>query len=251
MEMVKAKSIIAHFLGMEVHEIDDSTVMNHTAVRSSLLLHRMYAALADEGYILEDPTSIENFGDLCRVISASGNDTVTKGLTMDLTASQSLERSEFFSSGIDIEKVSLFKNIDEYVSDSFFTENFTAAEIQYCISKPHPQQSFAGLFCAKEAIVKADNSFKKTKFNSINISHNCADKPIFEGFSLSISHSEDYAVAVAVKFNLTEFPQLVQKEIEQLVEHEKNKTIKFSRVYFALSLSFITLFLLVFFYDFY
>ena len=102
MEMVKAKSIIAHFLGMEVHEIDDSTVMNHTAVRSSLLLHRMYAALADEGYILEDPTSIENFGDLCRVISASGNDTVTKGLTMDLTASQSLERSEFFSSGIDI-----------------------------------------------------------------------------------------------------------------------------------------------------
>ncbi|KAI8872143.1 fatty acid synthase [Ramicandelaber brevisporus] len=56
--------------------------------------------------------------------------------------------------GVDVELVSAV-NID---SDTFISRNFTAAEIQYCRSRPDPQASFAGRWSAKEAVIKAVSS---------------------------------------------------------------------------------------------
>lgn len=54
--------------------------------------------------------------------------------------------------GVDIADVSRIKSAME---NPAFTERvFTAAEREYCNSRPRPDESFAGIFCAKEAAVK-------------------------------------------------------------------------------------------------
>jgi len=250
MDMQKAKLVIAHFLKIEAGDIDNSTVMNHTAVPSSLLLHRMYAALADEGYILEDPAAIVNFGDFSRSFSANVDDFILESIDRTTTI-ETNEVNSFISSGIDIEEVLSIENTDDYANNIFYQENFSKEEIQYCVAKADPRQSFAGLFSAKEAIVKADSTFKKTKFNQINITHNVFNKPIFEGFSISISHSKNYAVAIASKVDLVELRSFMTKEIQQVLKSERKKQLKLVALITALSLSLITISFLVFFYDFY
>ena len=52
--------------------------------------------------------------------------------------------------GVDIEDISNV-SID---NDSFLDRNFTPAEREYCLNAPDPQSSFAGRWCAKEAVFK-------------------------------------------------------------------------------------------------
>ena len=251
MDMQKAKSIIAHFSKVEVDEIDKSTVMNHTVVPSSLLLHRMYAALADKGYIVEDPSSIVTYGDFLTALTINTKDFILKSVDAETISNEMLEGDFFFSSGIDIEEISLIKNIENHTRDPFFQENFSKDEIEFCMSKPNPQQSFAGLFSAKEAIVKADHSFKKTKFNKINITHDIFHKPIFKGFSISISHSAHHVVAIAIKVSAMELPSLMINEIKQAVKIERKRIAKFFTIMATLSLICITLIFWALSYDFY
>ena len=87
---------------------------------------------------------------------------------------------------------------NDFRNEGFYTDNFSEKEIAYCILQPNAYASFAGLFAAKEAIVKANNYNKNTKFNQLIIIHNTQGKPTFEGANISISHTNDSAVAVAV-----------------------------------------------------
>lgn len=97
-------------------------------------------------------------------------------------------------------------------SDAFVKRVYTSNERQYCLTRPNPHESFAGLFCAKEAVVKA----LKTGFgngimpNDIEITHNELGAPeviahgeaahLLQGksVSLSVSHDGGFAVAVAI-----------------------------------------------------
>ena len=227
MDMQKARSIIAHFLKIEVNEIDNDTVMNHTMVQSSLLLHRMFAALAGEGYVVGDPTSIVTYGDFLSALSPGTEDVILESIESEVISNEIIDDNILFSSGIDIEKISCIKSVENYATDSFFKENFSKEEIQFCISKPNPRQSFAGLFSAKEAIVKADHSFKKIKFNKINITHDAFHKPIFKGFSISISHSTHHVVAIALKVSVMELSAIMFDEIKLAVKIEKKRIAKF------------------------
>jgi phosphopantetheine--protein transferase-like protein len=101
--------------------------------------------------------------------------------------------------GVDIELVSNFPVTDNYAGHSFYQDNFTPEEIAYCIQQPSPAESFAGLFCAKEAMVKADNRMKEFNFSQLTIKHSNEGKPLTDGFSLSISHAGGLAIAVAVR----------------------------------------------------
>jgi phosphopantetheinyl transferase (holo-ACP synthase) len=90
-------------------------------------------------------------------------------------------------------------SVNDFREDEFYVMNFTPAEISYAILQPDPLATFAGLFAAKEAIVKSDNTIKNKAFNSIFIDHLPSGKPIYPGFSISISHTPTLAMASAVK----------------------------------------------------
>jgi phosphopantetheine--protein transferase-like protein len=100
--------------------------------------------------------------------------------------------------GIDIEEVDSMPRATDFRENEFYKMNFSSAEIAYCILQSNPYASFAGLFAAKEAIVKANNAKRNKQFNTITINHNTEGKPVYPGFSLSISHTNNVAVAVAL-----------------------------------------------------
>ncbi|HVU56155.1 MAG TPA: hypothetical protein VHD83_13915, partial [Puia sp.] len=64
------------------------------------------------------------------------------------------------------------------------------------ILQPDAYASFAGLFTAKEAMVKAGLGVRS--FHMIEIAHTPEGKPVFPGYQLSIAHAGPVAVAVAI-----------------------------------------------------
>src|SRR5438552_1635772 len=57
--------------------------------------------------------------------------------------------------GIDLVELSDFGRTLGRSGDRFIQRIYTEREIQYCRSQPHPSQSFAARFAAKEATMKA------------------------------------------------------------------------------------------------
>lgn len=248
MEIEKAKLVIAHFLDIDPSQIDQHTLMDHTVIKSSLLLHRMFAALAKEGYLLEDPASIETFGDFEQAISEeidSPPSIQNSEKEKETHHSNKKEAQSIFSVGIDIEKVSSLEETDDYFNNSFYLENFSFDEIKHCTSRANAQQSFAALFATKEAIIKADNSYKKTKFKNINVSHNELNKPYFKDFSISISHTEDFVVAVAVKLNSNILVDSIKYTNINYMNQNDTDIIKALKILTSLGLGILSIFLIL------
>ena len=192
---LQIKEIISTFIHKDVTEISANTVIDRTAVRSSIHVHRLYAALAEAGLVVANPNAIRTFGDLQQAA----------GLKPDPTAAPTgpvipdVSNSDAPFVGIDIEDVSNFVQATDYREDEFYKQSFSASEIAWCVLQPQPLASFAGKFAAKEAIVKADNSFTNVPFHLIEIQNAPTGKPQFKGFEISISHTPSTAAAVAIK----------------------------------------------------
>lgn len=105
-----------------------------------------------------------------------------------------------FEVGIDMQRVDeLFPHglpIDPKLDQSL-VEMFTLKELSYAQSKTDPEITLTGIFCAKEAIQKA--SSLRLGLKEIEVLPDEEGRPIYEGFKISISHSKNYAIAMAVK----------------------------------------------------
>lgn len=109
--------------------------------------------------------------------------------------------------GIDTVLISRIQKAIE--SEAFVKRVFTAVEQSYCNKKANPAESYAGIFCAKEAAVKALGvGFGRGMAPSdIVVTHTQAGAPVLKFYrgaaelfklynsSVSISHDGDYAVA--------------------------------------------------------
>jgi phosphopantetheine--protein transferase-like protein len=189
----KIREIVSGFIKVPAAQIAESTPIDRTVLKSSILLHRMYARLGEEGVVVNDYAGIKVFGDL---ISKQGG---TISLTTAPVYPQSGESPGASGVGIDIEEVAALPRVADLRKESFYTQNFTPAEIAYCILQADPYSSLTGLFAAKEAIVKADGQYRNRPFNTMEIGHSAEGRPEFPGIGLSISHAGGMAVAVAVR----------------------------------------------------
>lgn len=200
----KIKEIVARYTKLPEDQIQPGTVIDRSAMPSSILLHRMYASLATAGIVVENYWDIKTYGTLLqKVESGDPQQTATNFNTLQTFNNEPIHANGQTSIGIDIEEISMLPAATDYREDAFYTMHFAPQEIAYCILQSHPQASFAGLFAAKEAIVKADNSYLKVSFNSIIIDHLPNGKPTHPQFSISISHTAGIAVAVAVPLLVT------------------------------------------------
>ncbi len=237
-EYYDIKKIISNFVKMELTEITENTVIDKSVIQGSILIHRMYAEFAELGYHFDNYYGIKTFGELIKRLN--NENSATKELLTD-------KQSENFDSdikenniGIDIEKVSNFPNIIDYRENSFYKQNFSESEISHCLLQPNVNQSFAGLFAAKEAIVKANNLYKKVQFSKIEIFFDNLGKPKFKDFFISISHTDEYAVAVAF------LPVIeLKKDVQFINETDKKSNLFFWKLITLLSF-FISLFLVLF-----
>lgn len=107
--------------------------------------------------------------------------------------------------GIDI--VSISKFIDKSKSEYFIKRIFTENELLYAYSKTDINKTLAGIFAAKEATVKAFNLNlayilrKKIEILHINSIPVLSINQSIIHSDLSISHDEDYAIAICYKKN--------------------------------------------------
>ncbi|KAJ1725693.1 beta subunit of fatty acid synthetase [Coemansia erecta] len=122
--------------------------------------------------------------------------------------------------GVDIE---LIADIN-ITNDTFVERNFTAREQEYCRARPNVHASFAGKWCAKEAVIKAVSSLNPgwervwvrgsaAPLVDIEIcsgrsgapevvlhgeAKDAAEKAGVKSIKVSISHIDDFAIATAV-----------------------------------------------------
>ena len=105
--------------------------------------------------------------------------------------------------GLDIVEIDRVRDIARR-TPRFLKRVFTPKEIAYCRGKKRQWQHFAVRFAAKEAVWKALD--RKPALKDISVSRDADGKPgvllkgrPLAGFKLSLSHSERYALAVALK----------------------------------------------------
>jgi holo-[acyl-carrier protein] synthase len=113
------------------------------------------------------------------------------------------------SVGIDIAEVDRFRKKPLDRNAGFYSSIFTPREIKYCMKFVDPYPHFAGIFAAKEAVIKC----LRIKCRMINIEI-CRDsrgksapslrmkKKKNLNLDLSISHTEMLAIAVAVMIRI-------------------------------------------------
>jgi len=215
------KNIISTFIKIPVDNISENTIIDKTVVQGSILIHRMYAEIADIGYNIENYNNIRSFADLLQKTNHSEqvqlpDNQIIKDVTTNYDTNNSI--------GIDIEELSNFKTVEDYRDDNFYKQNFSEQEIAHCLLQENILQSFAGKFAAKEAIVKADNSLINNPFNKIEVLNDKNGKPFFQNLVVSISHTNKLTIAVAMQINNTKTTE--NKEIKPT----NNKIIKYLSV---------------------
>ncbi|MBQ8522332.1 MAG: holo-ACP synthase [Clostridia bacterium] len=110
--------------------------------------------------------------------------------------------------GIDIENIERFKNLSQHLIARVYTIN----EINYCQSRSNSHIHFAGIWCAKEAVVKALNDLSLT-VSEIEILHKPSGAPYInitpklqqyfeskniKNIHISISHTDTVATSIAM-----------------------------------------------------
>ncbi|MGZ3633829.1 MAG: holo-ACP synthase [Parachlamydiaceae bacterium] len=119
--------------------------------------------------------------------------------------------------GNDIIEIQRIARALERHGQRFLDQIFTIQEQTYCLRYQQPERCLAGRFAAKEAIVKAlGTGFSNgISWHDIEILNNTAGKPVvylserlkkqFQSLEiqLSISHSKEYATAVAIAYTET------------------------------------------------
>lgn len=117
-------------------------------------------------------------------------------------------------SGIDIVNVSRIRKILVEKRDKFYDKIFTNKEIEYISDNGHKPTTIAGFFAAKESISKVlGRGIGFVGWKDIEILHDSNGKPYvnmvgngrgvmenlgLDSIEISITHEEDYAVAIAI-----------------------------------------------------
>ncbi|TJX15187.1 NAD(P)H-hydrate dehydratase [Tissierella creatinini] len=141
--------------------------------------------------------------------------------------------------GIDIVKIERIKNILEKNSSGFYRRIFTQGEIEYIKNKD--EKTVAGLYAAKEAVSKlVGTGIGQLSFKDIEIYHEDKGKPRvkvlgklgdmlkaldIDEVDLSISHEDEYAIAIAVGTKAMNFME-VSEDFKGLLPNRKLNTHK-------------------------
>lgn len=218
---IKIKEIIAPFIGKDVLSISGDTLLDRNALKSSIYVHRMYARLSSQGFVVNDYGDINNFADLMDKLNFPKGSGTENNLVQGNTENH---KTDSFTPGvgIDIEEIAAFPETNDYRTHEFFVNNFSPEEISHCILQSYPLASFAGLFAAKEAILKANNEIRNKPFNTISIQHTQKGKPFYGNMHISISHISTVAIAVAFlqpKNNIEKSINFIEKPVAQPNQH--------------------------------
>ena len=236
----KLKQLIANTLKINASDIDDSFSLKTGKFKTSFgaaILDNIVKKVSGKRI---DCKKVNTFGELTALVDENSENSSTipvapEGVrepimpnsvsssapVMENTAStgstknpEGTERAENIENmtgnrivcGIDIQEIETFPDVADYWTESFYTDNFTSDEIAYCVTAASPRHSFAGRWCAKEALQKCVTKYSGTPFHDIQIGKKASGQLKIEvkingqwqelGLSCSISHADKYAVGM-------------------------------------------------------
>ncbi len=146
---------------------------------------------------------------------------IKKNNPIENSSSENLKNNKV---GIDIQHVKEMPVVKDPWVEEFYINNFNKNEIAHCLKKKDIYQSFAGLYAVKEAIFKIDGTSGK----SIKINFDQNGKPLNSSYSISISHDNGFAVAVAFKNETENLEKNIEdiRDILKIKDANINKKLK-------------------------
>jgi phosphopantetheinyl transferase (holo-ACP synthase) len=196
--------------------LNKKIAINSDVILSSAQRARFHAWLIAEKIPFNEGVLSQQFkvecllsDDAARIAYFAAEDTVTKNnLSSELVGIDIQRIDELFPDGIP----------SDPKSASELTSIFTLSELSYAQSKHKPIETLAGIFAAKEAIKKCKSM--NLDLIDITISHSSDGSPNSLGYAISISHSGNYAVAVAIPLLCNDnLPVLSSENIPQLTQN--------------------------------
>lgn len=106
--------------------------------------------------------------------------------------------------GIDIEGIKRFERLLAH-KPQLLKKLFSDAEYGHALKQTNPAQTLTGIWCAKEAVVKALSQVALLDLRAVQIMHLDSGAPFVRGLlghhiSISIAHTAQYATATAIAF---------------------------------------------------
>ncbi|MEO8414544.1 MAG: 4'-phosphopantetheinyl transferase superfamily protein, partial [Ginsengibacter sp.] len=139
------KKIVSEYTKMSMDQLQSETRIGRSALGNSIILHRMYAAIAKEGFEVQGYQNVKTFGELeNKILQAQNRGGSTKNNELKAAVSNN-QFNEAPGIGVDIEETSQMPRADDFREDEFYQMNFTPQEIAYCISQPDQYASFTGI----------------------------------------------------------------------------------------------------------
>jgi phosphopantetheine--protein transferase-like protein len=197
------KEIVGSLMKTDTAALDSSTVLNGL-LASSIGRARLDAALRSKLNIANPGVySVKTFGELCHAAGlgdAGDTQAANAGNKPPLPAAN-LSRAGV-ALGVDIQSVAALPEEADYWEGDFYRQHFTRQEIAYALLQPHPRETFAAAWCAKEALRKADARWTAVDWKLIEVIHDADGRPTLRSgedaipCAVSLSHTDGFAIAV-------------------------------------------------------
>jgi len=183
--------------------IGEPVAATDTIILSSTQRARMVAWLNEQGVAADFNRFKSNLIRVAGILTAevSEPEAETAAAVPLPVAAPAAGGAAFLGLGIDIQACASMPEATDFRADKFYAANFASRELAHCIQQGDPLDSFAGLWAAKEAIVKAGAGArgKNGTLAEIEIVHEPSGAPTYPGCLLSISHDHGVAVAVCIR----------------------------------------------------
>ncbi len=212
------RSVVARFFNVAESEVTDTFLFPAKRLSGSVARTTLHSAIKRiAGVDLPSAFTANTYGQLVNhtIGSESGGESSLPVIQTSTSEPGGVLRDagpeRQLGLGVDVEFVDNLPWSGDPWTDSFYLENFTPREIAYCIRQTNPKLSLCGLWSAKEATIKCESSPGGLHPRDLEISHDDGGRPFarriaanlepvaLEEWYLSISHSNNIAVAVSVR----------------------------------------------------
>jgi phosphopantetheinyl transferase (holo-ACP synthase) len=186
--------VISYFAKLLNEEIQDTTIIK----LSSGQRIRAQAWLKDRG-LISNSLKIEKGFTVSELFENLNSQSLDSGNNHVPNKSISPPSASKLQVGVDIQSISEIFPCglpSDPKNDPEMLAMYSMRELSYAQSKPNPTSTLTGLFAAKEAILKC--STKYADISELEVLPNSEGKPVFQDYEISISHSRDYVVAIAI-----------------------------------------------------
>jgi len=233
----RLRETVAHFLQLPPESLTPETRLNGNLSRS-IGRARLDAALREEiGISKNGIYTAATYGELAQALC--GAPFVSSGPAAPSTSdypdiAPKINRPHppvHRGVGIDIQTIASLPEENDFWASPFYRSHFTRTEVAYAILQSNPRETFAGFWCAKEALKKAASRWSKVDWQKIEVLHDSDGAPylqvdgltVTDEYDVSISHTAEMAIAVVVGVPAADRPQNFTSSAPALVQAPEGK----------------------------